>query len=42
MEKNLRASHKSDKENKVDLVLDKWSNLQKILKEEITMNEISK
>lgn len=29
-------------ENKVDAVLDRWLNLQKIIKEEITLNEISK
>ena len=29
-------------ENMVDAVLDRWLNLQKIIKEEITLNEISK
>jgi hypothetical protein len=29
-------------ENKVEVVLDRWLNLQKIIKEEITLNEISK
>lgn len=28
-------------ENMVDAVLDRWLNLQKIIKEEITLNEIS-
>lgn len=28
--------------NKVEVVLDRWLHLQKIIKEEITLNEISK
>jgi hypothetical protein len=36
-----KTKSKTLQENKVDLVLNKWLHLQKIMKEEITLNEIS-